>query len=128
MFLARWWTHRYLVDTLLIRTTSRATTSTPINVQTHIPPPIHTLLPIHPLAWFIKFLSLRRNDAEQSFQFFLESFAGIRRALEPLTPVTAGYKGAEFDYFDPLGCKLSALILPPGLIRRGAMHAKIRQT
>jgi hypothetical protein len=35
------------VDTLLIATTSRTTTSAPITVQIHIPPPIH------PYAWFI---------------------------------------------------------------------------
>src|ERR1019366_2508404 len=37
----------YFVDTLLIATTSRTTTSTPITVQIHIPPPIH------PYALFI---------------------------------------------------------------------------
>ena len=39
--------HRYFVETLLIATTSRTTINTPINVQIHIPPPIH------PYAWFI---------------------------------------------------------------------------
>ncbi len=39
---------RCFVDTLLIRTTSRTTTSTAITVQIHIPPPIHPLPPIHP--------------------------------------------------------------------------------
>jgi hypothetical protein len=34
-------------DSLLIATTSRTTTSAPISVQIHIPPPIH------PYAWFI---------------------------------------------------------------------------
>jgi hypothetical protein len=29
------------LDTLLIKTTSSSTTSTPITVQVHIPPPIH---------------------------------------------------------------------------------------
>ncbi len=40
-------THRYFADTLLIATTSKTTTSAPITVQSHIPPPIH------PYAWFI---------------------------------------------------------------------------
>ena len=38
----------YFVDSLLIKTTSRTTTSTAIAVQIHIPPPIHPLPPIHP--------------------------------------------------------------------------------
>ncbi len=37
----------YFADTLLIATTSKTTTSAPITVQIHIPPPIH------PYAWFI---------------------------------------------------------------------------
>jgi hypothetical protein len=37
----------YFADTLLIATTSKTTTSAPITVQSHIPPPIH------PYAWFI---------------------------------------------------------------------------
>ncbi len=31
----------YFLDSLLIATTSRTTTNTPITVQSHIPPPIH---------------------------------------------------------------------------------------
>src|SRR5450755_996703 len=37
----------YFADTFLIATTSKTTTSAPITVQSHIPPPIH------PYAWFI---------------------------------------------------------------------------
>ena len=33
--------YRYFVETLLIATTSKTTTSAPITVQIHIPPPIH---------------------------------------------------------------------------------------
>jgi len=39
--------YRYFVETLLIATTSRTTSSAPITVQIHISPPIH------PNAWFI---------------------------------------------------------------------------
>lgn len=41
----------YLLDSLLIATTSRTSTKTPITVQSHIPPPAHP--PIHPPYWFI---------------------------------------------------------------------------
>src|ERR1035437_2918248 len=44
-------THDYFLDSLLITTTSRTTTATPITVQSHIRPPVHP--PIHPLVWFI---------------------------------------------------------------------------
>ena len=43
--------HNYFVDSLLIKTTSRTTTSTAITVQIHIPPPIHPFI--------IRSLSLR---------------------------------------------------------------------
>src|ERR1035438_5077123 len=49
----------FLLDTLLITTTSRATSSTAITVQIHIPPPIPPS--IHPNVWFIiKLLSVLR--------------------------------------------------------------------
>lgn len=48
----------YLLDCLLITTTSRTTTSTPIKVHSHIPPPIHSFVPCIAVP-----LSLGRDQA-----------------------------------------------------------------
>jgi hypothetical protein len=72
----------YFLDTLLIATTSRTTTSTPITVQIHIPPPIH------PYAWFIiEPLSFRYDQpitpdlAREEYDF--SSGRSWRRAVYP---------------------------------------------
>jgi hypothetical protein len=60
----------YFADTLLIATTSKTTTSAPITVQIHIPPPIH------PYAWFIT-----ETLSFGSAVLYLDNFARSIRTL-----------------------------------------------
>lgn len=63
----------YFADTLLIATTSKTTTSAPITVQIHIPPPIH------PYAWFIT-ETLSFGSAVLYFGSFVRRICASRKA------------------------------------------------